>query len=194
MGKIFIIIGKSATGKDTIYRRIVSEQAQQVNEIIMYTTRPIRSNEKDGEQYYFVSEGEYLKLKQENKIIEERAYDTIYGIWRYFTVADGQFEQRKNHCIMMGTLESYIAIRDYFGAENVIPIYIEVENGLRLERALGREKAQKEPKYTELCRRFLADEQDFSEDKILAAGITKRYLNINLEKCLEEIKQLINKY
>lgn len=194
MGKIFIIIGKSATGKDTIYRRIVSEQAQQVSEIIMYTTRPIRSNEKDGEQYYFVSEDEYLRLKQENKIIEERAYDTIYGIWRYFTVADGQFQQRKNNCIMMGTLESYIAIRDYFGAENVVPIYIEVENGLRLERALGREKAQKEPKYTELCRRFLADEQDFSEDKILAAGITKRYLNIDLEECLEEIKQMIIKY
>lgn len=57
---------------------------------------------------------------------------------------------------MIGTLESYYGMREYFGEEQLIPIYIEVEDGLRLERALCRERQQKEPKYAEMCRRFLA--------------------------------------
>ena len=52
-------------------------------------------------------------------------------------------------------------MQNYFGKENVIPIYIQVDDGVRLERALERERTQKEPKYAELCRRFLADEKDF---------------------------------
>ena len=66
---------------------------------------------------------------------------------------------------MIGTLEAYLQIRDYFGKEKVVPIYIEVEDGERLSRALGREKLQKEPKYEEMCRRFLADAADFSEER-----------------------------
>lgn len=45
-------------------------------------------------------------------------------------------------------------------------IYIEVEDGERLARALHREGKQEEPRYEEMCRRFLADQVDFSEEKI----------------------------
>ena len=65
---------------------------------------------------------------------------------------------------MIGTLESYEKLKTYFGNEKVVPLYIEVEDGERLTRALAREKTQKEPKYAEMCRRFLADSKDFSEE------------------------------
>ena len=74
---------------------------------------------------------------------------------------------------------------------NVIPIYIEVDDGIRLERALKREKEQENPKYEELCRRFLADSQDFSEEKIEESGIEKRFQNINLDDCVKEIIEYI---
>lgn len=189
MGKIFMIIGKSATGKDTLYHRVVSELQGEICEITMYTTRPIRSGEVDGAQYFFVNEERYFELLNLGKIIEERAYNTIYGVWRYFTVDDGQFNFKEKNYIMMGTIEVYEKLKDYFGESNVVPIYVEVENGVRLERALARERAQREPKYTEMCRRFLADEQDFSEEKIEKAKIRKRYQNIDLEICLGEIIQ-----
>ena len=48
---------------------------------------------------------------------------------------------------MIGTLESYEKLKTYFGNEKVVPLYIEVEDGERLTRALAREKTQKEPKY-----------------------------------------------
>ena len=77
-------------------------------------------------------------------------------------------------------------MKKYFEKE-LIPIYIEVEDGLRLERAIKREKEQKEAKYTELCRRFLADSKDFSEENLKKAGIKKRFQNIDLNTCLNEI-------
>lgn len=193
MGKIYIIIGKSATGKDTIYQRVTQDLKEHLKEIVIYTTRPIRDSEKNGREYFFVSEQDYEQFKQDNKIIEERAYDTVCGIWRYFTVNDGQFNLNENSCIMIGTLEAYQKIREYFGVQQVVPIYIDVETGERLERALAREKKQTNPKYTELCRRFLADESDFSEENIQAVGIQSRYWNNDIDECVKEIETDIMK-
>ena len=64
---------------------------------------------------------------------------------------------------------------------------IERDDGERLGRALIRERAQQHPKYEEMCRRFLADSQDFSEDRIKEAGITRRFCNDDLDSCLEAI-------
>ena len=194
MSKIFIIMGKSASGKDTIYKRLLEHKELNLKTVIMYTTRPIRVSETDGVEYYFVDEDMLNELKNENKVIEHRSYDTIHGIWHYFTVNDGQIDLNKYNYIMQGTLYSYGRIRKYFGEENVVPIYIEVEDGRRLMRAIRREQKQKEPKYAELCRRFLADEEDFSEDKIAEYGITKRYSNIDINSCIKEIVDDIKAY
>ncbi len=51
---------------------------------------------------------------------------------------------------------------------------IELDDGIRLQRALNRERTQAEPKYAEMCRRFLADSEDFSQEKIERAGISRR--------------------
>ena len=69
---------------------------------------------------------------------------------------------------------------------------IEVDDGVRLQRALNRERKQEVPKYEEMCRRFSADSEDFSEDKIKQAGIEReRFLNEDLDKCLEEVQEFI---
>ena len=70
-------------------------------------------------------------------------------------------------------------------------MYIEVDDGLRLARAVERERRQAEPKYSELCRRFLADEEDFSEENLSRAGITRRFENRELDECLAEIEEYI---
>ncbi|NLL00102.1 MAG: guanylate kinase [Clostridiales bacterium] len=187
MSKIFIIIGKSATGKDTIYKKLLENKELNLKTVIMYTTRPIRVSEREGVEYYFVDEGRLNKLKEMNKVIEHRSYNTIHGKWHYFTVNDGQIDIEKHNYIMHGTLFSYGQLRDYFGKDKVIPIYIEVEDGIRLIRAVRREQKQKEPKYAELCRRFLADDEDFSEENIARYGITRRYTNLDINICIDEI-------
>ncbi len=185
MGKIFYLMGKSASGKDTIYKK-VKEQLPELKTIVIYTTRPIREGEQDGVEYFFVDDNRLQQLQEAGKVIELREYNTVHGIWKYFTADDGQFD-REDHLIAIGTLESYVQLRKYFGDEKLIPIYIEVEDGLRLERALSRERQQSEPKYEELCRRFLADAADFSVDKLKEAGITQKYFNADMDKCIETI-------
>ena len=71
-------------------------------------------------------------------------------------------------------------------------VYIEVEDGERLIRAVKREKEQETPKYEELCRRFLADQEDFSEEKIKEAGISRRFENDDLDVCVRNITDFIN--
>ena len=104
---------------------------------------------------------------------------------------DGSIDPDRQDHLGIGTLESYLKIREYYGAERVLPIYIEVEDGERLSRALSRERSEEEPKYREMCRRFLADSEDFSEEKIRAAGITRRFVNDDLERCCREIREFI---
>lgn len=191
MGKIFCIMGKSATGKDTIYKNLLQNSELGLRRIVSYTTRPIREGEREGIEYHFTDANNMELLDQQGKIIECRAYDTIHGIWYYFMVKDSQIDLTQNDYLIIGTLESYLKIRDYFGADKVVPIYIELEDGERLTRALEREKTQSEPKYEEMCRRFLADCQDFSCEKLREAGIDKYYVNYDLESCLAEIQENI---
>ena len=156
--------------------------------VVSYTTRPMREGEQDGVEYHFVTEKKLDELKKEGKVIECREYHTIHGIWSYFTVDDGQIDfSGDQDSIIIGTLESYAQIRLFFGKENVVPIYVHVEDGERLTRALNREKQQDHPKYLEMCRRFLADAEDFSEDQLKLCEVDRMYENINMENCLKEI-------
>lgn len=191
MGKMVYLMGKSSTGKDTVYKQLLKNPFLQLKKIVPYTTRPIRVGETEGEEYFFTDERGFENLKAQGKVIEDRAYHTYHGLWRYFTVDDGNIDLENNNYIIIGTLESYLKTREYFGKAKVLPILLEVDDGVRLQRALDRERRQENPKYEELCRRYLADAEDFSEEKIKKADITLRFSNENLEKCLSEIEEYL---
>lgn len=191
LGKIYYIMGKSASGKDTIYRKLVRLYPE-LKEIILYTTRPIRDGEKDGREYFFTDEKSLDEYEKNGRLIEKRTYQTMYGPWSYATVDDGQVDIKKHSYIGIGTLESYLKIRDYYGRDHVQPIYITIDDRTRLLRAIEREAKEEKPKYIELCRRYIADEDDFSADKLAAAGIAGSYQNIDLDKCIEAIRKDID--
>ncbi len=222
MGRLFCILGKSGAGKDSVYKRLLEDQTLALQKVVPYTTRPIRAGEQDGIQYHFVSEETRQQMERAGKIIEQRSYKTWHGIWTYFTAEDGQIDLQRHNYLLIGTLESFLALKSHYatgrvgdrlddrradqnapacaedawGYRNsaVVPIYIEVEDGLRLDRALRRERGQKTPRYEEMCRRFLADVQDFSEEKLAEAGIGMRFENISLEACAEKIRGYIEEF
>ena len=191
MGKIFCVMGKSASGKDTIYNKILQDDSLMLSRIIPYTTRPIRDGETQDKDYHFCNEEDVKRLSEQGRIIELREYNTVYGVWKYFTVNDDDIDLRCKSYLTVGTLESYTKIRDYFGSDKVLPIYVEVEDGDRLIRAIHREKGQQVPKYEEMCRRFLADEEDFSEENLIKSGITERFGNEDFTECLNKIQRYI---
>lgn len=192
MGRIFYLIGKSACGKDAIFRRIMAERPK-LKDYIMFTTRPMRDGEREGDPYHFTTEARLKAYEEEGKLIESRTYHTVKGPWTYATVDNGQFDKAgADYLVSGGTVESFVKVRDYFGADAVIPLYVEVEDGERLIRAIRREQKQTEPKYKEMCRRFIADSEDFAEEKIVKAGIKKRFINIDIDKCTKEILETID--
>lgn len=193
MGRIYYLLGKSATGKDTLYKEILKRRPK-LRTVTMYTTRPIREGETDGVEYFFTDREELERQLASGKVIESRTYQTIAGPWTYYTVDDGQFNVADDEsCLMIGTLESYDKMCAYFEAGKMVPVYIEVPDGIRLLRAVKREENQKKPNYREVCRRYLADEKDFSEENLERLGITKRYQNTGMEMCVEEILRDLDK-
>ncbi len=186
MAKLYVIMGKSSTGKDTVYRKIVEKT--DVTTITMYTTRPMRVGETDGREYYFIDDEALAEFDRDGRIIELRAYNTVHGIWKYLTVDDGQINlETDNRYLIIATLEAYEKYLAYYGKDIVVPIYIEVDDRTRIHRALKREDAEEHPKYKEMCRRFIADEEDFSEEKLQMAGIDIRYSNYDLDNCVDTI-------
>lgn len=191
MSHLYYIMGKSSSGKDTIFRMLMEQYGSRLNSFVPYTTRPIREGEMEGREYHYIDYDGMKRLESEGRIIECRCYNTVHGDWYYFTVGEENIDFTNHDYVMIGTLESYEKTVEFYGKEIVYPIYVEVEDGIRLRRALDREDMQKEPKYKELCRRFLADSEDFSESKLAKAGIKKRFINDNLDRCYKEIADII---
>lgn len=190
MGKIFYLMGKSASGKDSIYKRLRS-LCPELKSIVLYTTRPMRDGEQEGVEYHFIGQKQLKKLEQSGKVVEVRTYQTVFGPWSYATVDDGQINLAQADYLVIGTLDSYEKLREYYGKEKLVPLYVTVDDGVRLERAIARERQQQEPKYTELCRRFLADEEDFSPERLAELDVTEAFENQELEACVQAIADRI---
>ncbi len=188
MGKLYTVMGKSATGKDHIFKAVCEKLGNEIKPVIPYTTRPKRINETEGIEYHFLTEGDMNELDRAGKVIESRCYNTVAGPWYYFTCDDGQINTEQYDSIIIVTLEAYRKIRDYYGEDKVCPIYIQVDDGERLKRSIKREEKQEKPVFAEVCRRYLADENDFSEEELLSLGIIRRFENNNdISNCVEEI-------
>ncbi len=187
MNRIIVLMGKSASGKDSVFGKILEKYGDNLKTIIPYTTRPMREGEEDGREYHFVGEEDYEKNKKAGRIIEDRGYNTVHGLWRYFTVSDGAFDGESD-VFLIGTLDTFLSLKKYFKEKKeILPIYIECDDGDRLIRAVNREKIRENPDYRELCRRFLSDDEDFSEEKLKSAGVEIRIYNKDLSECADKV-------
>lgn len=203
MVELLYIIGKSSSGKDTIKNGLVDAlkvSGAKVKELVLYTTREIRAGEINGLDYNFVTEDIYQELIKCDKVIETRTYNKVQGMVRYFTVIEEELHRvSADYIVGVGTLVSYNNLVKYFKLHSdkqlsVTPIYLEVENCNRLLRAMKRELKEEKDKqnFEEVCRRFEADELDYSEKNIVESAITKRFQNKNIDGTIVEIFNYLN--
>ena len=191
MGKIFCLIGKSCSGKDTILSSL--QNRLKFKTFIPYTTRPKRDGEEEGKEYHFIDDQKMLGLKKTNKIIESRSYNTGQGRWIYATVKENDFDLKENNYLAIVDIDGFKSFIKYFGENNVIGIYIDVSDADRMCRATIREQKQSSPDYVELCRRFIADTEAFNLSLLKGTKhIVVNNKQYNLEKCIDEIILIIN--
>ena len=64
MGKIYYLMGKSASGKDTVYEQLLADETLGLHRIVLYTTRPARTGEQEGVEYHFTDETQAARLEE----------------------------------------------------------------------------------------------------------------------------------
>ena len=186
---IIMFIGPSGSGKDTFFYPTLKEYA--LNPIILSTTRPMRKGEIDKKTYYFITMDQMNLLERQQKLIERRNYQTINGLWSYATNSE-QIDSSSNY-LTLNTWEAYQKFVQFYGSDQIVPLYFRVDDGIRLQRSVERERSQKAPNYKELCRRYLADIKDFDESYLTRYNPYIINNDGSIEKTQKEINSVLKK-
>lgn len=205
---LIVLCGKICSGRTSILREIIKRNA--ISPLISHTDRPIRSNEIDGYDYYFLNSYRFNELIFNDSFVEMRTYNTKNGLWRYGLSKDEINGDYKKGIVILD-LKGLEKIEEYCKDTNikVVSIYIDVDGETRLKRALDRQSPTTEEQRIEICRRYMADHNDFENAEeycdhtvyngselmeavtIVETIIDKEYEEIIIEpKKKEELKEL----
>ena len=171
--KIFAIQGFTSSGKDTIAKRLSKELNIPI--LVSHTTRPPRDGEVNGISYHFVDDDFF----NENEFLEQRLYNTEYGVWKY-GLHYSEIEN-KPYSLFIIDRQGYEELQEKLGEDKLVSIFIEVsENDLK-ERHRLRGDCEKE-----FSRRLEDDKKRFS-------GYLADYViyNDKLENAISKAKFII---
>ena len=157
---ITILVGKSASGKDTLMKKMLEEG---YSPIISSTTRPMRTGEKNGVEYHFLTDREFKYLEDTGYFMEVRRYNTLVAgepaVWAYGSPKVNPDEKNWITILDVEGTEEYIK---FYGKEDIRVIVLEVSDEERERRAKIRGSFDK----TEWNRRLADDNVKFSREKI----------------------------
>jgi guanylate kinase len=176
MKKIIVLLGASATGKDTVAKHI--SEKYNIPMAISYTTRPMRSNETQGVEYYFISDGEMHEKFKNGEVIEHTSYyiqseDVSYT---YANVVE-EFEKGDYVLTILNPHGLYQFNKSQY-KDNLVSIMLNCDDRVRLVRSLNRDE---NVNVNEVLDRFRRDELDFIERR------PKTDYEIDTNKPLEEV-------
>lgn len=182
MKKIIVLLGASATGKDTVAKHI--SEKYNIPMAISYTTRPMRSNETQGVEYYFISDGEMHEKFKNGEVIEHTSYyiqseDVSYT---YANVVE-EFEKGDYILTILNPHGLYQFNKSQY-KDNLVSIMLNCDARVRLIRSLNRDE---NVNVKEVLDREIRDELDFIERR------PKTDYEIDTNKPLEEVFNNIDK-
>lgn len=176
MGKIYCLLGKSSAGKDSLLNLMVDMGFKRV---VSHTSREKRSNEIEGRDYYFVTSQKMLQMIENDEFVETRSYNVIGGEVWYYGVSKNEINLGLGGnyaCVVDG--QGFKTLRNYYGKDNVIGIYLYVNNRERLLRALNRCKVD-DKAVDEIVRRYIKDDEDFTNEVINQCILKVNNVNLN---------------
>ena len=172
MGKLIVIMGISASTKDTVMNALLDKYPSQIKRVVNNTTRPIREGiEIEGREYHFVTKEDFDNAVANNELIEHREYTVANGETYYYYIAKKDIDLEQGNHICIADVGGARELVRYFGTSNVKVVWLNVNPEICLQRALIRlSKSDSIREATalehikgiqEVCRRFVADIDDF---------------------------------
>jgi guanylate kinase len=161
--KLYILVGKSGSGKSTIERKI--SELEVANRVISSTTRNPRSNEEYGQDYYFMTEEAFQDKLNQGLFAEHSEYTTVNGMAQYgMQLKDIRLNEGNYICVV--NPDGMNQVLNNLGEENCVTIYVERDDRERVCSTLMRDKSKDFGKVLEeATRRYKADEIDFAKMK-----------------------------
>ena len=160
MSKVFLIIGKSYSGKDTLLSKILDNkpfcERNDLYQLVRYTTRSIRPSEVDGEDYHFITDEYYEENFKDNPMSVTTSFNSEFGYLHYITDFS-KLDKRKNY-IMTGDPDSIKPFKKILGDKLCI-IWLLPPDWVLFKRFSNRDDNPEysEKKYKEIQRRYVDD-------------------------------------
>lgn len=175
---MIILLGKSASGKDTIARKLCCYYGYK--KITTWTTRPMRPREKQGVTYHFTSEEDFQEKIEDGFFAEWKKYDSVFGTWYYGTAVEDVTKDTEDKVIIL-TPTGYEDIKECINKEDILSVYLDSSVKTLYKRLKLRGDNPKE-----IRRRLLHDIKDFRGIKNNVDVVIK-----NNRRDLKELTELI---
>lgn len=200
MNKLFILIGRSCSGKDSVFNCLLNDpDLQKLKVLKMYTTRPKRKIENDN-SYNFVTNQEWINMYFDNEFIEYRMYDVYINNEKrkwYYATAKNDITLDQNFMIASGhtIYSAYEILKEY--PNQVIPIYLYCQPKIIFDRACERKNIEY-GNIKEICQRFINDDNDYKYFETCLSSYLNIYEDVEISKKNMDIDNLnkikINKF
>ena len=189
MNRLYILTGKTASGKSTAESHLVNKYG--VKSLVLTTTRPKRPHEVDGVDYEFVTDKEFNTLASKGRFI----YSTIFNAfekdggelqsWQYGLIK----QPLQKDSVVVTDIDHVKVIKDYYeglGVE-VIVIYFMATIETREQRA--RDRQGDDFSLDEWIRRTMDETMCYTIDKItdLCDYIVDNELEGSIEKFFKDV-------
>ena len=158
MRKIFAVMGKASTGKDTLTKML--SETLELPIALSFTTRPMRVGEKQGVEYNFISDSDFWDLHECNLLAEYTSYEVASGETWHYGLTKEELEKAEYVLVIINP-DGFRQLTEIYG-DKVCSILIDAPADVRIKRYLDRDTVTEE-KAEECCRRFLADNKDFKD-------------------------------
>jgi len=139
-----IIVGKAASGKDFLRKRLMNKGMQFG---VSHTTRPPRIGEENGKDYWFVTEQEFLDIVNQGNMVEYQ----LFNGW-YYGMAKWIWDEAD---VVILNAEAVDQLSEEI-KDNSLIMYLDIEREIREKRMIERQDAD-----DSLQRRMDADEEQF---------------------------------
>ena len=158
MRKIFAVMGKASTGKDTLTKML--SETLELPIALSFTTRPMRVGEKQGVEYNFISDDDFWDLHGCDLLAEYTSYEVASGETWHYGLTKEELEKAE-YVLVIVNPDGFRQLTEIYG-DKVCSILIDAPADVRIKRYLDRDTVTEE-KAEECCRRFLADNKDFKD-------------------------------